>query len=466
MEDHGLFAPPHPDYFADHPDHLWPARKLGFGLDDIFTTLPKQFNLMAMPILDREAFRIEALHMAHIARDREHFLELLQSQLLARKKELLDIFMDALQMIAGDPRQMINTKHWGDAMHIYRYKSLDTFTRFFAGFLREPEVKPWAWASESSDPKSDPKVPTAIWAASRDDSDCLTPEIESKSPRPSSVNASSDVPIEGPSHSRARSSVSTTTESQASSTDSAAESDAHAPRTRKRKRSVTPANGSLADDDEDENEMPPSKKTRISPSTSPQTSVSPRARPRRARKGQPSVPNPTRSTTSTTAQSTASTTSSGLRPGTDESKAIDPSERRDSGSIPRQTTLGNSGQHMRSPLEPLGTNHKRDDVEASHNMEPITDAPRLRLRKGQIERQSPSPSPRIRPSGKIGKPTTPTRQPVRKPRRATSQKARGGGTMDRARSSQRLTRRNCQGNQDFRELDSHGKARLVGSSTR
>lgn len=86
-EDLGIFRPEHPDYFAQHPNHLWDAGKLGLNLNDVFTTLPKQFNLMAIPILDRESFRLETQHASSLAHNRAEFYELLGSRLEIRRKE-------------------------------------------------------------------------------------------------------------------------------------------------------------------------------------------------------------------------------------------------------------------------------------------------------------------------------------------------------------------------------------------
>lgn len=86
-DDLGIFRPEHPDYFAEHPDHRWEAGKLGLDLDDVFTTLPKQFNLMAIPILNRESFRLEIQHVSSIADSRAEFYHLLQTRLEARRRE-------------------------------------------------------------------------------------------------------------------------------------------------------------------------------------------------------------------------------------------------------------------------------------------------------------------------------------------------------------------------------------------
>lgn len=85
-EDLNVFQPAHPDYFDYHPEHRWEAEKFGMSLFDVFTKLPKQFNLMALPILDRESFVLETQHVSLVARDRAEFYQLLESKLQARRK--------------------------------------------------------------------------------------------------------------------------------------------------------------------------------------------------------------------------------------------------------------------------------------------------------------------------------------------------------------------------------------------
>ncbi|KAH8754621.1 hypothetical protein F5883DRAFT_688093 [Diaporthe sp. PMI_573] len=156
-DDLGIFRPEHPDYFAQHPDHRWDAGKLGLDLDDVFTTLPKQFNLMVIPILDRESFRLETQHVASIANECAEFYELLQSRLEARRKEQIKMMMRALLRLASDPEQIElpdrMARHWGHAMHIARSKSFDAIVRFLAGFLRdeEPEDRVATLAADQHD---------------------------------------------------------------------------------------------------------------------------------------------------------------------------------------------------------------------------------------------------------------------------------------------------------------------------
>lgn len=47
---------PPADYFLRHREQRWPAWKFGVDMDELFTTLPQQFNQICYPLLDRDAF--------------------------------------------------------------------------------------------------------------------------------------------------------------------------------------------------------------------------------------------------------------------------------------------------------------------------------------------------------------------------------------------------------------------------
>lgn len=432
MEDLGLFQPPDPDYFAQHPDHLWEAGKLNMDLDDIFTTLPRQFNFMSIPILDRDAFRLEASHVASITHDRAGFYELLQTHLEARRKEQLDMMMHALLRLAGDPEQIglpdRTARHWGHAMHIARSKSFDTIVRFLAGFLRDEE----------------PADGIATLAAGHDDHSMRQPDTAY--PTQNSKNSPSDLSPEI--FSPRSSSVSTTDKSQKSST-------VNSPQ--KRKRSFTPA---TANDDEGEDEAQLTKKLRFTNDTvepraasSSRRSITPRAR--RVRKGQPpSIPQPSRSTVSPTTR--APSPSVGPRPSADEASSGDPTERCGNVSRPPQIYPGDSGQHAGSGLvHPDEKDKEKHNTRDKHNEGPAATGPKTR--QGSC---FPRPRKGKPPAARIQKYTA-----SRPERRAKGEIAghgsRGRGAGQQTRSSQRLTRQRGQGVRSFHELDSHGKARSV-----
>lgn len=58
----------------------------------MFTALPKQFKMfkfIAIPMLDRESFRLETQYASSVANNRDEFYEMLQSRIEARRKEYL-----------------------------------------------------------------------------------------------------------------------------------------------------------------------------------------------------------------------------------------------------------------------------------------------------------------------------------------------------------------------------------------
>ncbi|KAH8757903.1 hypothetical protein F5883DRAFT_153467 [Diaporthe sp. PMI_573] len=434
-----IFRPPHPDYFAQHPHHLWDAGKLGLDLDDVFTTLPKQFNLMAIPILDRESFLLETQHVSFIAHDLAEFYTLLQRRVEARRKEQTKMMMHALRRLAGDPEQIDlpnrGDRHWGHAMHIARSKSYDTIVRFLAGFLRDEE----------------PHGRVATLAAGQHDH--LTRQPEAASPDQSSENAPSGPPPEI--FARRSPSGSSSDKSQKPST-------ASSPRTRKRP--LTPATANS----EDEDEARPTKKLRfaddmVEPRTasSSRRPVSPRAR--RAHKGlPPSAPQPALSTVPPTTMTPSP--SGGSRHRADGAVSSDPTEQRGNVNTAPQIHLGNSRQQTGfgsiHPDEKDGGNNdtrdKHDHGLAATGAQTSQGSRRPRRRKGK----PPSASPCTKYSSKVEKSVTlpPDR---RASRTRTGQGSRSGVAVHQTRPSQRLTRQRRQGASSFHELDSHGKARSV-----
>ncbi|KAG6354887.1 hypothetical protein INS49_003968 [Diaporthe citri] len=233
MDDLGIFRPPPTDYFCEHPDHRWEAEKFEMDLDDVFTTLPRRFNMMVIPILDRDAFRLETSHIASITDDRTEFFDMLKDRLEARRKELIDMMMRTFEDLACNPNQIEATRHWGHAMHIYRSKSLDAFARFFAGFLRD----------------STPSSNTAVSASNLHDESLTTRSEASSTSSSNTFNGVSCLSTDVPS--KALSGPPTTRERQTSGI-------ANATTTyRKRKRSsTTPAAGSLGADEEEDKDGP------------------------------------------------------------------------------------------------------------------------------------------------------------------------------------------------------------------
>lgn len=324
MEDLGIFRPENPDYFSEHPDHCWQAGKLGLDLDDVFTTLPRQFNLMAIPILDRESFRLETQHAASIAHDRSEFYELLESRLETRRKEQISMMVQTLSSLAWDPRQIDEpgqgSKHWAHAMHIARSKSFDTIVRFIAGFLRDEKH-----LSNSS-----------ISPAGHGDHS--TPPTDAAFPDQRPADASSNAPAEVPS--QPPSTVSTPSESQASNMASSSTG------SRTRKRSLTPATAILAGDDSEE--IQPSKRLRLDDDiVGPRAALAPH-RPstiqaKRVRRSRPSFTQPDTST-GTPAAITLSESSDSW-PGADRFSDNSVHERPDSDDTTSKSRLRNGEPH-------------------------------------------------------------------------------------------------------------------------
>lgn len=148
MESSDLFAPPPRDYFLEHPDHWWPAWKFGMKLDDLFTTLPREFNSIALPILDTDAFSRDISEISCIAQDRQEFVRLLAERRDSRQEELWKIWLYTFRRIASSPRLIDESSgNWDDAMHIYHSKSFDSYVRYFAGFL--PSVEPATYTTSN-----------------------------------------------------------------------------------------------------------------------------------------------------------------------------------------------------------------------------------------------------------------------------------------------------------------------------
>ncbi|KUI65044.1 hypothetical protein VM1G_11309 [Cytospora mali] len=166
-----LFEPQqYPEYFWEHPEHVWKAEKFGMDIQDVFTTLALQYNCTSFPLLDRDAFCRDVSYISSIAQDRNEFLDLLQKQRDIRQKELADMFVRGLRKIVNSPH-LISEEHshnWNDAMHIFHFNSFDTIVRFFANYLpdtnKQASRTPSPAATCSSTP-TDPTPPTSATAS-------------------------------------------------------------------------------------------------------------------------------------------------------------------------------------------------------------------------------------------------------------------------------------------------------------
>lgn len=442
MEDFGVFRAEYPNYFSDHPDHCWPAGKLGLDLDDVFTTLPRQFNLMAIPILDRESFRLETQHAASIAHDRSEFYDLLKSRLKIRREEQISMMVHTLKSLAWDPRQIDEpgqgSKHWAHAMHIARSKSFDTIVRFLAGFLRDE--KNLSSSSISHAGQGDHPAPSTDAA------------IPDQKPIDATCNAPAELLSQPPS------TASTLSDSPASNMASSSSGP------RKRKRSLTPASAILAGDNE-EDDAQTSKRLRLDNDIfGPKVALEPH-RPgtfqaKRVRGVQPSFDQPTISTRTPAAITQAD--SSGLRPGPNNSSNRSVHQQRG--------REGTASKLTPQDVEPPTVLDRPDAVDTGHSPEvesyyrPVTARTRShqssrhpRPREGKWHpSRPPSSASSIKVKSKIQKPV---------PKRVLGQArdACNSGAARQISSSQRITRQTRTAEQPLHELDWQGKARSAAA---
>ncbi|KUI73143.1 hypothetical protein VM1G_08896 [Cytospora mali] len=144
MDGKNHFIPEHNLYFVENPHLRWPCWKFGMKLNDIFTTLPEQFNTMTIPICDPNAFYKDAAGLSYIAKDRAQFLELLAQRRNLRYEEMTTAW-------SGMLRDIISHQAWlGTQVHdvmrfchyteqIYTFQSFDSLISFFGAFA-PPEL--------------------------------------------------------------------------------------------------------------------------------------------------------------------------------------------------------------------------------------------------------------------------------------------------------------------------------------
>lgn len=425
MDDLGknIFRPPPPDYFCEHPHHRWEAEKFEMDLDDIFTTLPRQFNMMVIPVLDRDAFRLEASHVASITNDRKDFFDLLKVRLEARREELIGMMGRTFEDLACDPNQMEDTTHWADAMRIYHSKSLDAFVRFFAGLLRSSRTL----------------ADTAVSAGTRHVDLTLQPEVSS------------------------------TRESETSADTATIH--------RKRKRS-SPSSLGAGEEQDGEDAKRPAQKARLDVGASeprrPPSSTSPRKPSSqhfsRARQGQlplPPPPSPSEVLSTTTVTPTASLAPPRPQHAARGASSQDSSGQRDNATSSHAASAGNGGQLGESCLTAPDT--KERDMEAGYTF--VHNASSTNTRQGggpqsplakrpQAHAHTRSASQRAFLQSNAKKPAS---RRIPGPTGRTRQGPPGG--MDQTRHLRRLSRRTHPRGQALYELDHKNRARPVVAET-
>ncbi|KUI63824.1 hypothetical protein VM1G_10629 [Cytospora mali] len=170
----GTFRPePFPEYFWDHPEHMWEAEKFGMDHQDVFTTLAMKYNCFSIPLLDSDVFRRDVSYISGIARNRDEFHNLLQQRRDERQTELVTMFDRGLGKIIHNSH-LISEDHmhnWGDVVHISHFNSFDAIVRFFANYLpiskreaawtRPQPFPPAATASTDPTPRTSPPDTTS-----------------------------------------------------------------------------------------------------------------------------------------------------------------------------------------------------------------------------------------------------------------------------------------------------------------
>ncbi|KUI73203.1 hypothetical protein VM1G_09078 [Cytospora mali] len=165
-----MFAPPNKDYFLDHPEHEWPAEKFQMRPEEMFITLPKMFNHITLPLLDRDAYCRDVSYASALARNRSELFQLLQERREQRQKELVDLWLQAFSRFGIRPGLLEREPSWPDAMRIAKDHSFDTLVRFFASFLPdidEDATPPPALPANIPSDSEPPTVPSRETAGSR-----------------------------------------------------------------------------------------------------------------------------------------------------------------------------------------------------------------------------------------------------------------------------------------------------------
>ncbi|KUI73341.1 hypothetical protein VM1G_08907 [Cytospora mali] len=134
---------PEPDGHTDdyhkykYKHHHWQPHKFGMVMEDMFTTLPRQFNLVALPLLDIEDFGNDVAEISHISKDKEEFLRRMAERRDQRHRELARVWDDAWAHMPADKGGLDfdYPGKWQAVNRIRRYRSLQSQVAFVAGHL-------------------------------------------------------------------------------------------------------------------------------------------------------------------------------------------------------------------------------------------------------------------------------------------------------------------------------------------
>ncbi|KAI5922093.1 hypothetical protein F4810DRAFT_305955 [Camillea tinctor] len=135
----------------EEPGISWPAWKFGMKRDDLFTKLHDQYNTIALPIQDPEAFHHDVYEISTTASTADEFHRLLADRKELRLRELNESLESASVEIIANPT-LIGTQQWQHALQLFRTRSFDSLVRYFASYL--PDGHPWQ--QDATDPTYNP----------------------------------------------------------------------------------------------------------------------------------------------------------------------------------------------------------------------------------------------------------------------------------------------------------------------
>lgn len=104
--------------------------------NDLHTKLHDQYNTIASPLQDPEAFSHDVFEIATEATTIHEFHEKMASRKEQRLQELNESLESASIEIIANP-SLIGTEQWQHALQLFRTKSLDSLVRYFASYTPE-----------------------------------------------------------------------------------------------------------------------------------------------------------------------------------------------------------------------------------------------------------------------------------------------------------------------------------------
>ncbi|CAN8097668.1 unnamed protein product [Discula destructiva] len=132
---------PNPDFELEQ-EWWWPSYKFALPLDDLFGTLYTQYNTVAIPVQDPEAFHHDVYETCTVATTALEFHTLLAERRKLRLQELRESWGTVATHIAARPKlfsshpasELEAADMWGDFVYFSREFSFDALVRFFSHF--------------------------------------------------------------------------------------------------------------------------------------------------------------------------------------------------------------------------------------------------------------------------------------------------------------------------------------------